>query len=183
MVSSHRGRPEGMGKLIPIGKVWKVRGQRGEVTVLPVPGGAELIAPQKSLSLSAEGGIILRIERCQEHKGRLILKFAGYNSIEKASQLVGKSLFISEEDLPPLPPDEFYRFQLIGMKMVDEKGKVIGKVVDIIDIRGGTDILVVTEGDKEYLIPAAKKYFVKIDLKNKLLVSKPPKGLLEINAV
>jgi len=183
MVSSLRGRMEGMGKLIPIGKVWKVRGKYGEVTVLSAPGGTELFAPHKKLSLTEEGGIILQIEGCKEHKGRLILKFAGYNSIEEASQLVGKSLFISKEDLPPLPPDEFYRFQLIGMTMVDETGKVIGKVVDIIGVRGGTDILVVTEGDKEYLIPAAKKYFVKIDLKNRLLVSKPPKGLLEINAV
>ncbi len=172
-----------MGKLIPIGKVWKIRGKRGEVTVLPVPGGAELIALQKSLFLAGEGEMTLRVEKCQQHQGRLILKFAGYDSIEQASQLVGKSLLISEKDMPHLPPDEFYRYQLIGMKMVDETGKLIGKVVNIIEIKGGTDILVVTEGEKEYLIPAAKEYFVKIDLKNKLLVSKPPKGLLEINAV
>jgi len=180
---SHSDRPEGKGKLIPIGKVWKVRGKRGEVTVVHAPGGAELFAPRKRLFLAGEEGKTLQIERCQEHKGKLILKFAGYNSIEEASKLVGRSLLISEEDLPPLLPDEYYRFQLIGMRVVDETGRAIGKVVDIIGLSGGADILVVTDGDKEYLIPAAKSYFVKIDLKNNLLVSKPPEGLLEINAV
>ena len=182
-MASHSDGPEGKGELIPIGKVWKVRGKRGEVTVAPAPGGAELFAPRKKLFLAGEEGKTLQIERCQEHKRRLILKFAGYNSIEEVSKLVGKTLFISKEDLPSLPPDEYYRFQLIGMRVVDETGKVIGKVVNIIEVRGGTDILVVAEGEKEYLIPAVKSYFVKIDLKNSLLVSKPPEGLLEINAV
>lgn len=180
---SHGDPTEGKGELIPIGKVWKVRGKWGEVTVLPAPGEAELFVTHKNISLIGEGGITLQIERCQEHRGRLILKFAGYNSIEEASQLVGKSLLIRKEELPALPPDEYYRFQLIGMRVVDQRGRDIGKVVDIIVAQGGTDILVVTEGDKEYLIPAAKSYFVKIDLKNRLLVSKPPEGLLEINAV
>jgi len=174
---------KGKGDLIPIGKVWKIRGKGGEVTVLPAPGGAVLFTPHKSLFLAGEEGVTLQIERCQEHRGRLILKFAGYNNIEEASQLVGKSLLISEEELPPLLPDEYYRCQLIGVRVVDEAGKSIGKVKDIIGVKGGADILVVTDGEQEYLIPAAKSYFVKVDLKNKLLVIKPPKGLLEINAV
>jgi len=181
---SRSNRTKGKGNLIPIGKVWKVRGKGGEVTVLSSPGSAELFTSHKSLFVAGEEGVTLQIERYQEHRGRLILKFAGYNNIEEASQLVGKSLLISEEELLPLPPDEYYKFQLIGVRVVvDEAGKSIGKVIDIIGVRGGADILVVAEREKEYLIPAVKSYFVKVDLKNKLLVIKPPKGLLEINAV
>ena len=44
---------------------------------------------------------------------------------------------------------------------------------------GGTEILVVVDGGKEYLIPFAESICTEVDIEGKLIRVDPPEGLLE----
>jgi 16S rRNA processing protein RimM len=96
--------------------------------------------------------------------------------------MVGKEVFITEDELLPLENNDFYIFQLIGLKVFIKGGDFLGEITDIVRT-GGTDVLVVESGEKEYLIPMAEEYIEKIDLTNKEMIIMPPKGLLEINEI
>jgi 16S rRNA processing protein RimM len=96
--------------------------------------------------------------------------------------MVGNEVLIAEKDLLPQGDNDFYIFQLIGLKVFTKGGDFLGEITDIL-CTGGTDVLVVERGKKEYLIPMAEEYLENIDIKNKKIIIKPPEGLLEINEI
>jgi 16S rRNA processing protein RimM len=58
------------------------------------------------------------------------------------------------------------------------EGKRIGKIKEIIKT-GSNDVYVVSNNEKEVLIPATREVVKKIDLKNKVITISLLKGLLE----
>jgi 16S rRNA processing protein RimM len=44
----------------------------------------------------------------------------------------GSWLEIPVEDLPPADEDSFYVFQLVGLEVVEESGRVLGRVADVL---------------------------------------------------
>lgn len=121
----------------------------------------------------------LRIERRVRLKNRIALKFAGFDSPEKATQLVGQELEIEERELPTLREDQFYCYKLIGLKVVDASGEVVGEIVDILE-NPANDVLLIRSPEKEeILIPAVKEVVKKIDLERGVVEIKLIPGLLE----
>jgi len=76
---------------------------------------------------------------------------------------------VPEEALPELEEDEHYWFQLIGLKVVNTDGVVLGQVKELFDSGGGNQVLTVTpcEGsiDKQQrLLPFVDQYILEVDL-------------------
>ena len=44
----------------------------------------------------------------------------------------GAQLEVDRSDLPPTDEDEYYAFQLIGLEVVEENGRVLGTVADVL---------------------------------------------------
>ena len=44
----------------------------------------------------------------------------------------GTTLEVERSELPPTAEDEFYAFQLIGLEVVEENGRVLGTVADVL---------------------------------------------------
>ena len=55
-----------------------------------------------------------------------ILGFQEIKRIEEAQELVGCSAFIAKESLAPLPPDEFYAYQLLGLQVKTDQDVPLG---------------------------------------------------------
>lgn len=134
----------------------------------------------KELKLSGEKiKRTLEIEAKVRLKNRVALKFKGIDSPEKASQLVGCELQIEAEDLPALPAGQFYGHKLIGLKVIDKNGEVVGETVDILE-NPANDLFVIESPQKEeILIPAVKAVVKRIDLKKGLMEIEVVPGLLE----
>src|SRR6185369_10589374 len=95
----------------------------------------------------------LELEGHWFHKGRVILKFVGTDTMTAAEQLVGGRLVIAEADALELEEDEFYQYALIGAAVVTAEGREVGRVVRLLET-GSADLLVVESDDKrELLIP------------------------------
>lgn len=117
------------------------------------------------------------------HKGRIVFKFAGVDSINDAETLRGLDVAIPMEERAPLTDGSVYISDLIGCEVVDIASgaeTVIGRVMDV---DREASLLVVESPDRaELLIPFAQAYLVKTDLVAKRLEMRLPPGLLDINA-
>ena len=45
----------------------------------------------------------------------------------------GTTLALPRQTLPPLAEDEYYNFQLVGLTVEEEGGRVLGQVKDVLD--------------------------------------------------
>jgi len=181
MATNHK---EHKPKLISLGAITKVRGNKGEVAVPLRSRYKDQYNTIKKVVIRAadEAGYELIVEKLWFHREKLILKFEGCDSIEQAEKMVGCEVLIPEEELIPPEEDYYYIFQLIGIKVYSSRGDFLGDIKDVM-CTGGTDILVVKKEEKEYLIPMAEEFLKELDLKNKQMTIELPEGLLEINEV
>ena len=122
----------------------------------------------------------MEIEEQWFHGNRLVLKFAGFNSIDEAKELVGYELAVSAEDRVELPKDSFYEWELIGCRVETVGGDHVGEIAAVMRT-GGVEILkVVDHTGRDRLIPMASDIVVEIDKEKKLVRIDPPEGLLEL---
>jgi 16S rRNA processing protein RimM len=121
----------------------------------------------------------LVIENSWLHGGRVILKFAGYDSPEAAQALVGRELAVPETDAVELEEGAFYDWQLIGCRVETIDNREVGRVAEVLHT-GAAPVLVVKDGRRENLIPLAASICVEIDTEAKLIRVDPPEGLLEL---
>jgi 16S rRNA processing protein RimM len=176
-------------ELLPVGKITGLHGIRGEVKVLAYGGVVEF--PFKTVILRGGGcgkgnrgkeeigrGLeALEVKSVRSHKGGFLVFFRGYGSREASEELVGLELFVKREDLPPLEPDEFYQHELIGMNVVTDDGRDLGKVTGIIPT-GAADVIEVKGPLGEVLIPMAGDFIVSVDMDANRLVVRLIEGLL-----
>lgn len=122
----------------------------------------------------------LEIEQLWPHKGRLVLKFAGVDSIPEAETLVGCELQVPRKQRATLEPGWTYVSDLVGCTVFDGE-RAIGKVQDVRFGAGEAPLLLV-RGDREYEIPFAEAYLQKVDAAQKQIRMQLPEGMLDVNA-
>ena len=119
------------------------------------------------------------------HKGRVVLKFEGIDSITDAEALAGAMVQIPREERAKLAEGAIYVSDLVGSKLVDLSSTphaAIGEVQDVRQGVGAAPLLVVLQKGKEHEIPFAEEYVVRFDAAKKILEMRLPAGLLEVNA-
>lgn len=122
------------------------------------------------------------IEQAWVHRGRLILKLRGVDSIGAAERLRNINLQIPQEYLEPAPDNGYYFEDLIGCAVHDiEDGHLIGLVEEILE-PGGPLLLQVKMDNHEVLIPFVKDICVEIALGEKTIRVRMPDGLESLNS-
>ncbi len=169
-----------MEELVAIAKLVKSRGLRGELVAEVLTDFPERFDELETVIALLPDGTRreLKIERFWFQKGRIILKFAGFDSIETAETLRGAEVCIPESEAVELEEDEFFDWELAGCEVETVEGLKLGRVKDLMRT-GGTENLVVAGAEKEYLIPFAASVCVEVDVVNKLIKVDAPEGLLE----
>jgi len=122
----------------------------------------------------------LKVESFWPHKGQVVLKFAGIDSISDAETLIGSELQVPASERVELEHGAAYVHDLVGCTVFDADRK-IGTVSDVRFGAGEAPLLVV-QGEKEYEIPFAQAFLQNFDLGRKEIRMLLPEGLLEVNA-
>ncbi len=170
-------------ELVAVARVVKVRGLRGEVAaelLTDFPERFEWVEELIAVTPAGERRT-LAIEQSRLHAGRVLLKFAGYDTPEAARELVGYELTVPESEAVELEEGEFFDWQIEGCRVETVEGRPLGAVTKVLHY-GAAPVLVVREGDaegREHLIPLAESICVEIDLERKFIRVDPPEGLLE----
>ena len=175
-------------QFVAIARVVRPQGRRGEVLADILTDFPEKFAERKQLWLAAEEESHRRectLESHWLHKGRIVLKFAGVDSISDAESLKGMLVEIPRELRSELEPGSAYVSDLIGSTLVDisqSQYRKMGVVTDVQQGAGTAPLLIVHDRLADYEIPFAAEYFVRFDASNKLIEMKLPEGLLNVNA-
>ena len=180
-------------EFVAIARVAKTQGRHGEVAAALLTDFPELFASRKKVfALSGSNGRTKQTQAAEEvrreldveehwfHKGMVVLKFAGVDSISDAEALIGSEIQIPRSERAELGTDEFYVSDLVGCTVTDS-GREIGRIKDV-QFGSGEAPLLVIQGEKEYLVPFAGAYIEKISMEQKRLEMKLPEGMLELDA-
>lgn len=106
----------------------------------------------------------------------IYVKFKEINSIEEAEVYKESLIMIDGDDLDKIDDDTFYHYELLNMDVYYDN-KVIGKVTEISD-NGVQDLLRVSDGKNNFLVPFVDEFIGEIDVKSQKIVLKNVEGLL-----
>ncbi len=127
----------------------------------------------------------LQLEDFWPHQGRMVLKFAGVDSISDAETLVGCEVQIPLADRAELEPGASYIADLVGCSVfvVESEGaRELGRVEDVQFGAGEAPLLSVRAGKREYLLPLANEYLRSLDVRARRIEMVLPEGMLELDA-
>lgn len=169
---------------ISVGKVVKAHGIKGEIKVYPFSGNPDDFRGYRQLTLVDSRHDLTQsyvVEQCRPLESLVILQLAGVADRTASEGLRGWEVRIDQEILPPHAPGTFYWHELEGMEVITDAGFTLGRITSLLSTPAH-DILVITGGCGEYLIPAIDSCVAGLAPDGKGLVVTPPPGLLEMNA-
>jgi 16S rRNA processing protein RimM len=169
-------------ELVAVARVVKPRGIRGEVIAELLTDFPERFDGLDELIAVTPAGArrTLALEESWLHAGRIVFKFAGYDTPEGARELVGYELAVPESEAVELEADEYYDWQLINCRVETVEGRELGRVREVLHA-GAAPVLIIEAGagKREHMIPLAASICVEIDIAAKLIRVDPPEGLIE----
>ena len=170
-------------EFITIAKVVKTQGRVGEVAAEIFTDFPEKFAERKEVSALLENGTrrALSVENTWPHKGQMVLKFVGVDSINDAEALLRAEIQIPKAERAELEEGAVWISDLVGAQILDQ-GNAIGPVKEVQFGFGEAPMLLVTAGQKEFMIPFAAEFIVKHDIAAKRIDMKLPVGLLDVDA-
>jgi 16S rRNA processing protein RimM len=170
-----------------LARLVRPQGRHGEILADILTDFPDRFADRRRLFLvsSETSQVSLRevtLENHWMHKSRVVLKFAGIDSIHDAEALRRLLVAIPTSERAKLTDDSFYVGDLIGCQVIDLNAgaATIGTVADV-DYEASL-LAVTTPRGEEELIPFAKEYIGTINLAGKRIEMRLPAGLLEINS-
>jgi len=120
----------------------------------------------------------LKIQCVKKIKNSILLKFENFNSDKDVNILVGKDLFINEDELVRLPANQAYIHEIVGSIVLKNDVK-IGTVADMIILKSNNVYVIEQNNGDELLIPAINDYVEKFDSIKKLLILKPIENIYD----
>jgi 16S rRNA processing protein RimM len=161
-------------QFIPIARVVAPWGLHGEVKAEPLTDFSDRFAYGETIYLQ---GLPLTIESSRFHNSLVILKIAAIDSRDKAEEIRGLFLEVPSDQLHSLSEGEYYRFQLIGLKVLSTEGKLMGQLSDVIQT-GSNDVYEISSDTGVFLIPATDQVVKSIDIDKGCMVIELLKGLI-----
>ena len=163
--------------MIFLGKIVKIRGNKGEVVAAPSPdlflhslsNGEVLVLQSAKYKKEKE------IDYFKEIRGAPVFKFKDTNTINDAFKLVGYSIYANKIDVQDTNTD------IVNFMVTDMQGNLWGSVKNI-ENSGINRLLEVEtpEGDMIY-VPFADSIVKEIDEEKKIILINPPDGLKDLN--
>jgi 16S rRNA processing protein RimM len=129
--------------------------------------------------LVTEDGRSFGVQLLRPIPGAFAARLTGVGTREQAEALKGTRLYAPRDRLPPLPEDEYYHADLLGLAVVDPGGAPLGTVRAVLDHGAGDILEIVRPGAPDLLLPFTRSAVPTVDLAARRIVADPPEGLVE----
>lgn len=129
--------------VVPVGTVGRAHGVRGWVRVR-----SDMDPPEDLIRydtwLVERGGAWrpVKVRSARPHGTALVAHFDGVDDRDAATALAGTGLGLPRDALPALEDGQYYWADLIGLDVVDESGRSLGTVRELIET-GANDVMVI----------------------------------------
>lgn len=160
--------PEGSGsmeskKLIEAGKIVNTHGIKGEVKIDPWTDSPEFLRGFKTLYIGSKP---VRVISARVQNGFVIARLEAVEDINAAMALKNKLVYIDRADAK-LPEGRFFIADMLGSRVLSDKGEDLGVLEDVMDMPAGN--IYVVKGGREILIPDVPEFILSIDPEKKLI--------------
>lgn len=158
-------------RLLLVGRVLAPYGIKGWVKVEPFTESPESLRAFGEWRVGKgepdESWRTVKVLESASHSGNVVARFPGCEDRDAALAYRGMGVAVSRSKLPETRQDEFYQADLIGLKVVNEKGEQLGEVSGVFS-NGGHEVLRVrheVDGKSgERLIPFVAAVVLGVDL-------------------
>lgn len=160
--------------MVTVGKLVKPFGVRGQARVLSLTDVPNRFENLKEVTLESPMGQTLETTVTDVHSdGRsYLLRFGAFSTPEEVGTYRGAWLKIPRTEVPPAPDGHHYQFELIGLSVQDESGHVLGTLEEVMTLPH-QHVFVVRGPDKEYFLPALRKWIMSVDPAGGVMIVKP----------
>lgn len=151
-----------------IGKLRRPHGVHGEIIMELMTDFPERIKPGKTVYVGDEHRQ-LQISGVRPYHNALLVRFEEFLEREGVGVLRNQLVYVKTTELPKLDEGEYYFHQLIGMAVVDEEGKPVGTLEEILETGANDVYLVRTPGGDEVLVPAVEAFILGVDIESRIM--------------
>lgn len=164
-------------EFLECGKVINKRGIGGELKVDCYCDSPASVSNARKLYTDIHGENSLDVISIKEYKGFLYIKLRGIDTAEAADSMRNKILYVSRNDVR-IDEGKNFIADLIGLDVIDkENGKVYGKIKEVLNF-GASDIYVIANDGKEYMLPAVDGIIAETNLESHILIN-PIHGIFD----
>jgi 16S rRNA processing protein RimM len=166
-----------------IGFIVKTHGLKGEVTIsLNGFSAADLASIQNVYPLFIDINnrlVPYFIQSLSQSGTKAFVKLEDVNTVEDASKLVKRSLYLQKAARPKAQRGEFYDDEIVHFAVVDEVLGPLGNIVEVIQA-GPNRLLVLDHNGKELMIPVNSPFIKRVNKSKKVITVSLPEGFLDI---
>ncbi len=165
-----------------LGEILRPHGVRGELRVRALTDYPERVAKIKTVYIGRDPmepeATPYTVQASRMHQDYLLLKLHEIPDRNDAEPLRGFFVMVDFENAVPLEEDEFYLYEVIGLRAYTPDGEWLGTVNNVIET-GANDVYVVN-GSRygELLLPVHEETLVSIDFDAGKITLDLPEGLL-----
>ena len=120
------------------------------------------------------------VKRSRHQKNYLVVKFDAIHDRNEAELLFGQLVTVTAEQIPCLPTNHFYHFQLLDMAIYKEDCIYLGSLSEIITTPGNDVYVVKKTGFRDLLLPALSNVILDVDVPEKFMVVRLLEGLEQV---
>jgi 16S rRNA processing protein RimM len=128
----------------------------------------------------SKGKPLFRLASVQKHGNVFLAQVEGVSDRTEAEKLRGTKLFLPRAVLPELRDEKtFYHADLIGMTARYPDGKIMGKVIAVVNFGAGDLLDIQPPKGASFYVPFTDAVVPKVDVGKKELIVDPPPGLID----
>ena len=147
-----------MKEYLDCGQIVNTHGVRGEVRIVPWADSPDFLCQFSTLYIDSAPR---RVLSSRVHKGSVIARLDGVDTVEAAMLLRDKTVQLRRADAK-LPKGTFFLADVIGLKVVDEEGRTLGTLKEVLS--PSVQQVYVVEGEREIMIPAVPEFILETNI-------------------
>lgn len=153
------------------GIILKPKGLKGELKIQPVTDFPESFLRRRHYHVgrTPEETVIRRVLSSKLSQGFAWLVLEGIATREDAEAIAGCRLYVTTDELEPLPDDRAYLHDLIGLEVFDQEQGRVGMITDVLPMPA-QDVYEIDTGSRKVLVPAVDDFIKEIDLEKGIMI-------------
>lgn len=169
-MSSEQSNKDGSKARLPskhmaVGRILRPHGIRGELVLEVYTDLVFSIEKGRSVFLGLDRSLHI-VRSIRSHRDRVLLGIANCVDRDTAEGYRDQEVFIVAEEAEPLEEGVYFHWQILGLDVLTEDGRSLGKIVKIHET-GANDVYIVRdESGNELLLPAIEAVVRRVDLES-----------------
>lgn len=162
-----------------LGTITKAHGYKGELNVHLDTDEPQAYKNLESVFIEQNGLLVpFFLKKAQLHKNnhlRIMLE-----DFDEPESLIGRAIYLPLSTLPKLEGNKFYYHEVIGYKVLSIDNQSVGIIQSVRDTTSQDLFEILSDDEKEILIPVIDDWILKVDRKEKTITVDLPDGLLDV---